>query len=411
MVPSALSLQFQNITRIAGETLKGLVHVNVQLAKEDHIERVKVKFRGSIHTSITRSGGPTVTTDEQTVVLFHKTFLWTQGSTYSESCSNILSVPFEFTLPSDLPPSFHYADSSCHATIGYSLEVVGERSGLFRSDRCIRRAISVLPAATPAQLVAKELLLQGSNLPCRTYAREEKLRRGFWHDHACVRATVTIPDLPSFPISTPIPFSFYIETDTRPMKREDCPDGLDKHGKPIFPAPPTLSSEVKLNLHRSAQLRGKKNVREVENTYKVRKSVGDAASVDAVVHTESAPEWIPAPGGKNKGRWRRSIKFESSVRLNHAPTYQGENLEWNYRLCFIAPFSGMGNDLKISIPIRLNACAPCPPPPTTGVAGASAAGLPHMQRYTAAPPPMLDDLPPEYWVGEHHGWDRDEKKW
>ncbi|KAJ7072747.1 hypothetical protein C8F01DRAFT_1076633 [Mycena amicta] len=410
----ALTLQFQDITRVAGETLQGLVRVNVQLAQDDNIEQVRVKFRGSIHTSITVSNGQSSTTYRQTIVsipyqsdgqLFHqKTPLWTQGSAYPEPGSHMLSLPFEFTLPNSLPPSFHCASSNRHATIGYSLEIVGDRPGLFRFNRRIRRAISIVPAATPAQLLTKELLLQSWSGPYKTYAREEKLRRGIWGDYSHVRARVTIPDLPSFPMSTRFPFSVYIETDTKPMKREDCPDGpVDKNQKPLFPAPPTLSSEVKFNLYRWSQLRVRSRVRQVDNTYKVLKSVGDATCVAAVVHTESPPEWIPAPGSKDekgKGFWRRSIKFESSASMNYAPTFQGETLEWKYQLSFIVPFSGIGNDLKIFIPIQLD----------PSVAGSSSAGASsYADVLPPGPPPMLDDLPPAYWAGDHHGWDGDEK--
>ncbi|KAJ7072926.1 hypothetical protein C8F01DRAFT_1243941 [Mycena amicta] len=410
----AINLQFQDITRVAGETLQGLVRVNVQLAQDDNIEQVRVKFRGSIHTSITVSNGNNssihsvpIKSDGQ---LFHqKTPLWTQGSdAYPEPGSDgILSIPFQFTLAANLPPSFHCQDGD-HATIGYSLEIVGDRPGRFRFNRRIRRAISVVPAATPAQLLTKELLLQSWSGPYKTYAHEEKLRRGIWGDYSHVRARVTIPDLPSFPMSTQFPFSVYIETDTKPMKREDCPDGpVDKNQKPLFPAPPTLSSEVKFNLYRWSQLRVRSasRVEQVHNTYKVLKSVGDATCVAAVVHTESPPEWIPAPGSKDKGFWRRSIKFESSASMNYAPTFQGETLEWKYQLRFIVPFSGIGNDLKIFIPIQLDPSTPCPPLPASSSAGA----LSYADVLPPGPPPLLDDLPPAYWAGDHHGWDGDEK--
>ncbi|KAF7289346.1 Arrestin-N domain-containing protein [Mycena indigotica] len=406
-----ITLQFRNITRVAGETLQGTVLVNVQLAQEDKIEQVRIKFRGSIHTSITESNGQSSTTYKQTIPLFHqKTPLWTQGSAYPDPGSHILSLPFEFTLPADLPPSFHCYAVNRHATIGYSLEVVGDRPGMFKFNRRIRRAISIVPAATPRQLLTRESLLQTWTGAWKPWVREEKLRRGIWGDYSHARATFTMPHLGFYPISTPIPFSLLIETDTKPMDREDCPDKpVDKNGKPLFPAPPTLSSEVKLSLYRWTQLRVKSRVRQVEDTYKLSNSLGDPHCVAAVVHTESPPEWIVAPGSKDekgKGFWRRAIKFESAVTINYAPTWQGETLRWHYQLTFTIPFPGIRNDFKIFIPIQLDTSRPCPPPPK-GVAGSS--GPSYADVLPPGPPPMLDDLPPAYWAGDHHGWEDDKK--
>nr|GAT56208.1 predicted protein [Mycena chlorophos] len=409
--PEALVLDLPAVTRVAGEIITGFIRVNMQLAQEAGIEQVRIKFRGSIHTSI---NGQSSTTYRDTVVLFHqKVPLWNQGSAYPEPGSHILNVPFQFKLPPHLPPSFHCEGPSRHATVGYSVEVIGERPGLFKFNKRIRRPFSVVPAASPEQMLLKESLRQNWNGPWKTWSRHEKLRRGIWGDYSHVRATILIPDIPNFPISTRIPFSLFIETDTKPMKREDCPDGpVDKHNTPLFPKPPGRSSEVRFQLYRWAQLRVRSRTRQVQNTYRIQKSIGDPTSVAAVVHTENPPQWIPLSekDEKGKGFWRRGIKFESTVVLNFAPTWQGATLEWKYQLVFITPFAGIGNDFKVFIPIRLETGAPCPPPPM-GIAGSStSAGVgSYADVLPPGPPPMLDDLPPAYWAGDHHGWDGDEK--
>ncbi|KAJ7198577.1 hypothetical protein GGX14DRAFT_666099 [Mycena pura] len=390
-----LALHFQDITRVAGETLQGRVDLNVQLAQEDNLEHLRIKFRGTIHTKITTSNGQNTIDHHQTVTLFHtKRPLWDQGTTYPAPGSHILSCPFEFKLPDALPPSFHCEAHHRRATVGYSLEVVGERAGFFRPNRRIRRAISIVPAATQSQLLVKESLRQGWN--------------GKWNTQE-LRRVITIPDLPSFPIATPIPFSFYVETDTKPMHDSDGAL-VDKHGKPLFPAPPAISSDVLFHLLRSVDLRVRQRTRRVEDSYALFGSLGDPRCVAAVRQETNAPEWIPDPGHKDeKGRgfWRRSVKFESTVSIPYAPTFRTETVEWQYQLKFVLPFPGIGNDMRILLPIRLDPGSACPPPPI-GAAGSSSTT--YADVLPAGPPPPMLDLPPAYWAGDHHDWDTDDKK-
>jgi Fe-S cluster biogenesis protein NfuA len=52
MAPSAISLNFPQTVRVAGETLHGTVDIDVMAAQEDDIEHVKIKFRGAIQTCV-----------------------------------------------------------------------------------------------------------------------------------------------------------------------------------------------------------------------------------------------------------------------------------------------------------------------------------------------------------------------
>ncbi|KAJ7747727.1 hypothetical protein B0H16DRAFT_1850100, partial [Mycena metata] len=118
---------------------------------------------------------------------FNQIPLWSQGAV-PEPGTDIMTFPFVFTLPTNLPPAFHCSATSRSATIGYSLEVVGERSGFHRMNRRIRRLISVVPQS---QLLVKETLTQGWNGPWREIAQEEKLRQGLWgnYSHASIKAS------------------------------------------------------------------------------------------------------------------------------------------------------------------------------------------------------------------------------
>ncbi|KAJ7104549.1 hypothetical protein C8R43DRAFT_1140986 [Mycena crocata] len=402
-----VTLHFQDITRVAGEMMQGRVDLNVALALEDKLEHVRIKFRGAIHTCITTSSGDSCTDHKDTVILFHTDLvLWDQGTAYPEPGSHIISCPFEFTLPQNLPPSFECWAYHRHASVGYSLEVVGDRPGLFRLNHRIRRLISVVPSASPAQLLAKETLMQGWNGPWRDFTAEKKMRKRIWGEYS--HARLTLPDIASFPIATAIPFSFHIETETKSLPIHMSEGPVDKHRKPLFPALPKLSSDVKLTLFRRADVRERpgKRTEDVEDIFDLEGSLGDVTRVAAVREVINKPEWIPADE-KNCGKWRRAMHYETSVAIAYAPTCSTEILDWQYTLCFAVPFSGIGNDLECNISIRLDPGLACPPPPV-GAAGSS--GMTYLDVLPAGPPPPMADLPPSYWNGDRHAWDLDEKK-
>ncbi|KAJ7496773.1 hypothetical protein FB451DRAFT_1208742 [Mycena latifolia] len=401
-----ITLHFQDIVRVAGETIEGSVDLNVALAQEDHIEQLRIKFRGSITTKITIQNGQTTIVLVQTIPLIHSNLtLWTQGAAFPEAGSHVLACPFRFQLPENSPPSF-LCSQYARGAISYSLEVVGDRSGLLRSNRRIRRLISVVPAASQSQLLAKESLMQGWMGQWRHVTQDEKLRTGIWGDYSHAHATLSIPDLPSFPIATPIPFSFHVVTETKEMDRSDRPE---KHGKPLFPAPPTLSSELTQILRRGTEIRVRGSTRHSDDTFDLQgiRHSSDArrgAQTRAVNAVIDEPEWIPKDG-KDRGIWKRSVHFTSTLTFPFAPTFNTETLDWLYVLQFEVPFPGIGNDLKLEFPIHLGPGSPCPPPPI-GVPGSSNIG--YADVLPAGPPPM-QDLPPSYWAGDDHDWD-DEKK-
>jgi hypothetical protein len=57
--PQPITLNFQNVVRVAGETIEGHVDLNVALAQEDHIEQLRIKLRGSITTCVAGQYWPT----------------------------------------------------------------------------------------------------------------------------------------------------------------------------------------------------------------------------------------------------------------------------------------------------------------------------------------------------------------
>ncbi|KAF7362344.1 Arrestin-N domain-containing protein [Mycena venus] len=395
-----VTLHFQDITRVAGETITGCVDLNVALAQEDHLEHLRIKFKGTIHSKITTTSGETTTDHCQTIILFkEKIPLWDQGAAFPEPGSHILSCPFQFMLPENLPPSFHCQAYHRRSTISYALEV--------NQPPYPQNHLSHSRRPSQSQLLAKESLKQGWNGPWRDITKEEQLRRGIFGDYSHARVKLTIPDMPSYPIATEIPFSFRVETETKLMHVSDAP--VDKHGKPLFPAPPALSSDVRLSLHRRAEIRVRRYTRHVDDDFRLNGSLGDVTRVAAVHQVSDEPEWIPACGPNDKkghGIWKRAIHFQSAVAIPYAPTSRTEIIDWHYNLLVVVPFPGIGNDLRLEVPLDLHPGSACPPPPI-GTPGSSS--ITYADVLPAGPPPVMLDLPPSYWTGEHHAWDADEK--
>ncbi|KAJ7287051.1 hypothetical protein C8J57DRAFT_1282667 [Mycena rebaudengoi] len=407
-----ISLHFQDLVRVAGEIIQGRVDLNVALAQMDGIKHLRLKFRGSIHTTTTESESSdrSDTIYRQTVSLFRVDKpLWDSGTALPASGSHVLAFPFEFQLPEDLPPSFHCSVVRLGhtAAISYSLEVVGDRTGLFHRNRRVRRLISVVPAASEQQLLAKESLRQGFRGTWKLAGVDKRMRKGIWADYSYAQVELLMPDLPSFPIATDIPFSFHVITHTKPMRRSERP--MDKYGAPLFPAPPALSSDVKLTLLRKTNIRAQTHDGFGNEVFELRGSLGDATCVGAVRAVTDAAEWLPDPNhkdDKSRGIWKRAVHFESAVALHFAPTFAAETVDWEYKLRFEVPFPGIGNNIKLEVPVRLDPGSACPPPPI-GAAGSSRST--YADVLPAGPPPPMEDLPPSYWAGVDNDWD-DEKK-
>ncbi|KAJ7037960.1 hypothetical protein C8F04DRAFT_386297 [Mycena alexandri] len=417
--PQLITLRFPNLVRVAGETIEVHIDFNVPLARKDGIENLRFEVRGVIKTQIYRQYGQVGIVHKETVPLFSSVdSLWTPES--PDTGSDVVSFPFRFKLPDDLPPSFYCWEG----TIRYSLEVVGERPGKLHRNRRARKIFSVTPAASQSQLLTKESLRQGWTGPWKETKHEEKIRHGIWGEYSHVYATLSIPDLPSLPIATPIPYSFQIVTETKTVDHSDHPD--DKHGHPLFPAPPTLSTDLTQVLRRKIECRVRerktlhqekkrenfdlqKNRRLAEKDQKAldtdtvqTESVACTEAVEAVV---DEPEWIPKDH-KSRGIWRRSVRFTSTITLPFAPTLSSETIDWRYILQFVVPFPGLKNDLKLEIPLDLGPGLACPPPPT-GAPGSSSHT--YADVLPAGPAPSMLDLPPAYWGEEGHDWDDDKK--
>ncbi|KAK7013178.1 hypothetical protein R3P38DRAFT_3277814, partial [Favolaschia claudopus] len=332
-----------NLVRIAGETIEGSVDLDLPRIHKDRIKDVKVKMQGAVKTYISGSNGlssvayqqvlpvrpafvslPLSLPDVLTLTSYSSPFtqsLW--SSSNSSESTDVVSYPFRFTIPEKLPPSFYYSNSAT-------------------------RVFLVLPAATESQLQQVKTMRQGWPGPWKQMSAEDKIRR-------------VIPPRPSVaPISVPIPYTLTVTTETRTLDHSDHPE--DKHGKPVFPAPPTKLSELWFSLRRkmkytagafkNAQRRGSFDLRQIAAPDLIRR-VDPAASYRRQV---AESEWSSEDGMK-KGVLAPVCSFH----ILYGAAICANDLELGIlgvtRFQIVIPFPGMGNDVKLETPIQLNPSA------------------------------------------------------
>ncbi|KAJ7702410.1 hypothetical protein B0H17DRAFT_1044255 [Mycena rosella] len=399
MHPQAVSLHFENRVRVSGEVLQGHVQLNAALALQDGIEHVRVKLRGSIYVEITKHGTSGVgenrqrrsSTERRRIeVVRADASLWTQGIGPE---TGVLSLPFQFHLPVGLPPSFHCSVTDSKGIISYAIEVVADRPGIFKVNRRIASVFSLVPPATPQDLVFQQSLLQGWSGDWKAVIHEDKVRRGIWGDYSIVKTKLVMPALAAFPMSTVFSFRIHITTETKPVKHTDGPEAKKK---PLFPAPPMNFSQLQLTLVRNVHFRTGRRHSHAGETVLLVGETGESPRSATRAMEADPPEWIPS--GKDKGIWRRTVHMQSAMCLSVPPTSNTEILSWDYAFRFCVPFPGIGNDVQSDSAVWIVPGFACPPTqPFTR--GPDYADIPPQ-----GPPPSLD-LPPAYWAGEHHDWD------
>ncbi|KAK7013177.1 hypothetical protein R3P38DRAFT_3579673, partial [Favolaschia claudopus] len=232
-----------------------------------------------------------------------------------------------------------------------------ERDQVFSIESPCAESVPVMPAATASQLEQAETMRQG------------------W---------LSLPDLPSAPHQCP--HSVYIDRndgdkDARPLRssRGQTREAYFPCSSP--PKHPNYRSHSggKSNTPRAIQARFIKKSAMI--LFDLQKTVGlsDTTESPALRRTQPAeirrvepagdgqvvvdePEWVPGEDGKKKGIWRRSVHFTSLMALPFAPNHLECGNPGVYKLQITIPFPGVGNDLKLEVPIQLNPSAACPPP-------------------------------------------------
>lgn len=200
---------------------------------------------------------------------------------------------------------------------------------------------------------------------------------------------MSLPDVPSFPFSTPLPFRMRIMTRTKDMKYADV-GALTTKGKEVFPAPPITPTSVILRLD--------KRIHIDSETYTQIAPVTEHGTnlIPQDSHfTVFEPEWITISkrDGEELGQLQRVVELNTVIAFTSSPTFSTAILSCQYSLYLKVPFVGLNNSIKHDFPLVIN----------SGFEGGSV-GL-EVDKL----PPTFDfqslDLPPSYFTGEDHDWD------
>ena len=147
------------------------------------------------HRRITRTQGQSTRTRRQVVELVRQNAsLWTRGSAYPPAGTDILRLPFRFTLnASQELPSCYYEARRRRGCVGYSIEAVGVRTGLHFNKR-VYLPMSVLPSNLKGASMSQELRA-GLITAWRNVEFKKAIRRGIWGDFSNVQVIVSFTTL------------------------------------------------------------------------------------------------------------------------------------------------------------------------------------------------------------------------
>ncbi len=114
--------------------------------------------------------------------------IWSRGGAYPPPGSNTLRVPFSFTLPEQLPPSFHVRKFDPKGDVRYSLSAVGVRKGLLNLNK--RHVVPL--AILPKDELGAELKAAHATHGWKTFQKEDRIRKGLWGDYSKVHVEVRV---------------------------------------------------------------------------------------------------------------------------------------------------------------------------------------------------------------------------
>ncbi|KAI0087761.1 hypothetical protein BDY19DRAFT_953056 [Irpex rosettiformis] len=389
-----ITLLFEPTLKVAGETIKGEVHLNFPGLIKDKIDEVYVKLRGSVYTRISARHFDQMEQEQNLrISLIHENLtLWKHVadiSSYPPRDSHILIRPFQFTLPSTLLPSCEYGglDTSV-CNVRYFIQVVGQHRGKLRPKTRHFVPLPVLSVHSAGAELREALQLRWGG-PWRSVVNEKDVRRGIWGERSHAKMTLVLPQLDIFPVFTSIPYTLTIMTLSKLVKHEDKPTD-----ETPFPLPPRNPHEVSFWLESDVFMKTKswtayRNDNFIAHLGGLGPRKGLSKTKDSTVDVELQEKvWIPEGEEKDeRGRWKQEVTFRSTLRFDCTPSFESETLNLRYRIKLRVDFPGLGNSLKadFSVPIVSSI-------------------FPPSERAWDGPPPELD-LPPDYFKAV--SWDED----
>ncbi|KAH9939405.1 uncharacterized protein BXZ73DRAFT_89051 [Epithele typhae] len=407
----AVQLQVLPAIYPSGANIEGEVAINLRHAHEEEIDKVEIRFCGYANTWIKLGNN---STHDYKELVRETTTLWTRGSgVYSQPGSDILSVPFSFTLPDKLPPSFHAEAMGYSVSVRYSITAVGVRKGRMNVNKQHCVPLTVVPKDDIGVSLKRESATHG----WKTFSNEQRIRKGFWGDYSKVLVELKIPSIPVFPLSSTIPYTIIVTTTSPPLSPAQA--AALPPGKLVFPPIPTSPDALDFTLGRRLYARATGTT--TQSYTDIAAFLGPRAKAAAAATGKPRPpvdsaiddgKWVAtdtpdAEKGTRKdedradrqmGTWVQRAVFESTFTLDCPPSFVlSDFIKCAYDLVVNVPFPGVGNTLRLEASVVVTSGVE-----TTVPHDVSAPG------YVVAEALTLD-LPPAYWDTSSSGWDTSKK--
>lgn len=321
-----------------------MVEIRFPAILDEEIHEVHVKLRGHVRTSIRRSNGNggSSTTREELDIVRQDCSLWTRGSAYPPAGSHTLTIPFQFELPHDMPPSFSYEHRGVTGSVLYTVSAVGSRAGIFQPNRRSTYDLEVVPADPNGSMIADGLRngWQGEWTKRRTV---DRIRKGFWGEYANVEMEFRYPSMTTFPLHTDIPFSVTITTLSK-----TCTPGDSK----VWPVPPSSPHQVRFELRNKVDIRAHRLHRSHERSPA---SLGGMHYSRGNVDVETLPrEWVATGSGSGGGKWRQTVTFKTAFQLRCPLTFRCATIANEYRLFLRVHYGWLAGGLEMIVPAVLS---------------------------------------------------------
>ncbi|KAM5542507.1 hypothetical protein V8D89_003966 [Ganoderma adspersum] len=378
--PSCFALHIPPAVYVSGSTLEGEVEINLRELNEDEVEEVHVELRGSSYTWMSRG---TITLQETVDLANDDVCVWTRSGPYPPPGSDTVRVPFRFTIPERIPPSFSYWTIFQGTHVRYSVAAVGVRKGALTVNKRHLIPLPILPRDEVGAAVKDAYASHG----WKTFTAEDKIRKGLWGDYSKVHVELALPNIQSLPLFSDIPYLITVTTTTAPISHGKAHSGEKE--REIFPPVPRDPHEIEFELHRLVKFTAKiVPGLASEDVATVLGGKSEKRPQVPVAIDFPARQWVPSDGGENTGTgsWVQRGMYRSTLRLNCPPTFTVDNIDASYTLTVKVPFPGIGNSVKLEVPVVI----------TSGIT------KPLVRDPSSAKdePPLLD-LPPSYWDSEH----------
>lgn len=141
---------------------------------------------------------------------------------------------------------------------------------------------------------------------------------------------LVLPDFPTFPLFTPIPYILRIITVTKPQKYD--PDDQTS-SEPLFPAPPTHPNEIDFRLNRHVFLRSGLHSAGHEDHIADLGGMGKHSTGQGVTVHVNERKWMPK-ADEDEGSWLQESTMQGALVLTHSPGF--ETNQMTLHVCVIS---------------------------------------------------------------------------